>query len=449
MRGKWIWTADGQEHENQRGCFGTSFLVQPGMEGVTLKISASTRYIVYINGQEIGRGPVRAGRAQWFYDSYSLDGILKEGRNFLAVRVWSYGWSTYQSLHAPGGLIFEVAQGENLLAASGREVHGILDTGHQSFAPKRNVNLGFTDYYDARNFDNTWTEKPETAEEWPMAQEIEDVWGTLESGDIRHFHWKNQYPQHIIGVEQVKKGCRQVTVNTRQAFFGDRRDADETIFSGFLGFRFESTESMEGMISFPNRTWNGILGDFCIDGRLYPVSNGNRGIPVAVEPGRHVFLMQISGKYDDLYAHIELDFPMPLKILEQEHGESFFTVGPTQRIVPVIDGFQRVYGGLDEFNRMEEETEDHQYVFSSESFSEIQARAEERELAFTWVDPRYVFWDEYLLSLARTEKVAVRECVGEEHLGILWNNDCDCLIRIPECDVKSRNELLTVSYPIH
>ncbi|MDO5423206.1 MAG: hypothetical protein Q4F41_05725 [Eubacteriales bacterium] len=432
MKGKWIWLAQTEEWENQRGCFGALFVPKGTGEEMVLRISASTRYIVYINGEEIGRGPQRAGRTQWFLDTYALDGKVREGKNFLAVRVWSYGWSTYQSVHAPGGLIFEICQGGEVLAASDARVRAVLDAGHLSFMPKRNVNLGFTDYYDARKFDGMWMEKPETVETWPFAQEIPDVWGPLAARDIRPFTWKNQYPEHVAAVQQVKKGCQQITVNTRRAFFGARLDADETIFSGLLGFVFESPGRMEGTIGFPNRTWNGIIGDFRIDGKAYPVSNENRCIPVEVEKGEHVFLMQISGKYDDLYCHLELDFPEPLRVLSREGGERFFTVGPTQRIVPVIDGFGKVYGGLEEFNRMEQETEEHRVLFNVCNVRELEKCAKELGIPFRWVEPRDVFEDAYLLSLARTERVVREEAVTDEMLGILWANDQDTVIRVPK-----------------
>ncbi|MDC7289934.1 family 78 glycoside hydrolase catalytic domain [Blautia schinkii] len=431
-KAKWIWIADAAETENQRACFGTFFRTEKDCGEVVLNISASTRYIVYLNGTELGRGPVRAGRNEWFYDAYSLDGLLKEGENFLAVRVWSYGWSTYQSLHAPGGLIFEVCCGEQVLALSGNHIYGRLDEGHESFAPKRNANLGFTDYYDARRFDAMWMEKPEAVREWPFAREIPDVWGPLALREIRPFTWQDRYVQHIVSVQETERGCRQITVNTRRAFFGDRRDADETIFSGLLGFEFDCVEMMSGVISFPNRTWNGIIGDFCIDGRLYEVNNANRTIPVEVGAGRHLFLLQASGKFDDLYCHLELDFPGTIDILKQSDGSSFFTVGPTQRIVPIIDGFGKVYGGLDEFNRMEEETAAHKNIFASCTLEEVCVRAGAEGVALSWVEPRYVFEDAYLLSLARTERVIKEEPITDEMLGILWSNNQDTVIQPPK-----------------
>lgn len=438
MRGKWIWPVSGNQAENERGCFGTVFTLEDMEQEICLNISASTRYIVYLNGREIGRGPIRAGRNEWYYDTYSLEGFVREGRNFLAVRVWNYGWSTYQSFHGPGGLVFEVCQGDAILAVSDEKVRAVMDKGHQSFAPKRNVNLGFTDYYDARKFDADWMGNLHSIETWPCAAEISNVCGTLKTRPIRSFDWKDQYPQHIVAFQQVKRGCQQITLNTRRAFFDDRADANETIFTGFLGTEFESISDMDGVIAFPNRLWNGIIGDFRIDEEWYPVSNENRDIPVHISKGRHFFLLKISGKYDDLYCHLEFHFPYPLEINCKEEEKCFFTAGPIQRIYPVIDGYSRVYGGLNEYNRVEDESEDLHYLSQAVNLREFQERVEKTGCRFRWVEPRYVFEEAYLLSLARTEQVVREEPVTDELMGVLWANDCDTVIQSPAAGEYSR-----------
>lgn len=429
MRGQWIWLRE-QETENQRGCFGAFFQAEDE-EAVTLHISASTRYVAYVNGKEVGKGPVRTEKGEGHYDVYPLEGFLKEGENYLAVHVWSYGWSTYQSIQDHGGVIFEVTRGEEILCASGENTKAALDCGHQSFVPKRNVNLGFSDYYDARKFDSLWMEKPELVKGWNGAKLVGAICEHLKERPIRPFNWENHYPQHIVSVQQVKRGCQQISVNTRKAFFGERADGDETIFSGFLGFVFECPRDMEGTIVFPNRTWNGLLGDFRIDEKRYEVTNKKRDVRVRILPGRHLFLMQFSGKYDDLYCHMELSFPEKLIIVREDRESGFFVVGPTQRIIPVIDGYARVYGGLDEFNRMEQETEEHERLFRAKSVTELKNWSADMGISFSWIEERYVFWDSYLLSLARTEQVTVVEPVQDMHLGMLWANSEDTVLTVP------------------
>ncbi|MCI9149643.1 MAG: hypothetical protein HFI42_03970 [Lachnospiraceae bacterium] len=440
--GKWIWlngedTCE-RQRENIRGNFAAAFSLENRRGEVTLEICAVSKYMVYLNGKQIGRGPVRGAKGSLVYDTYSLLPACRTGDNYLAIRVWNYGWSTYQSISDRPGLAFTVRQqisGETaeaagqqyrILAASGETVKCREDRGHMRYAPKRNVNLGFGDYYDARRDNLQWIENRELTADWQQATVL------LEDGNVREpslrpiraFDVRDQYPARLEAIQDVARGCWQLTLNTRRAFFGERKDADETIFAGFIGGFFEAEEDMEGVISFPNRTWNGILGSFRLGGQVYQADNANREIPVAVKAGEQFFLLQVSGKFDDLYCHLELRFPKKLT------GKRFFVVGPTARIIQKLDGVSRIYGGLEEFNEMEQYTQKHRYIWESEDFEQLSRRIGPGELR--WIDQRDMYEDLYLLSLARTEKVLQEYAVETKDCGILWQNQDITVIDLPK-----------------
>lgn len=115
-------------------------------------------------------GPARTTPGYAYYDTYDLTPLLRCGENELRVEVWSYGWSTYQSLAEHGGLLFDVTQNGNVLAASGSGTRCARDTGFVSHAPKRNVNLGFAEYYDGRLFDQRWITESARTRGWPAAR---------------------------------------------------------------------------------------------------------------------------------------------------------------------------------------------------------------------------------------------------------------------------------------
>lgn len=441
IEGKWIWISENRTSENERGCFTTEFYgvdahaanihigdahsmdsyagTSSREKDIKLMICGITRYIVYLNGKEMGRGPIRSGSGELFYDTYDITPDVKPGRNFLAVRVWSYGWSTYQIVAQEGGVWFQVSSGGEVLAASGAETKCAKDLGHISHTVKRNVNLGFSDYYDANRFDSMWIEDGEISKNWGTAWVLEDGENRedrevrIKQNPLRQFQRTAKTPGRIVRIQEVIPGCQQISVNTRNAFFPGRKDADETIFSGFLGCEFLAPQDMEGKIAFPNRTWNGIIGDFTIDGKLYEVSNEHREIPVRLCEGKHFFLMQISGKFDDLYCHMELCFPENL-IMEGD----FFVKGPTSRIIPVIDGFGKVYGGLDEYNRLEKYPDIHKRLFAASSLKEMV----EIGGPVTYVEPRYIYENAYIYSLAKRDKVIAESAVQPRHLGMLWDN---------------------------
>lgn len=448
--GKWIWL-DGEDtceglRENTRGNFVSSFRLEEPRAEVTLEICAVTKYMVYFNGRQIGRGPVRGAGGSLIYDTYDLGPLCRQGENYLAVRVWNYGWSTYQSLSDRPGLDFTVWEGRpqwdkdpeqgfasaggdaspRILASSGAHTRCREDGGYLRYAPKRNVNLGFGDYYDARQGDLRWVEDSSLTRDWPLAVE----WAkdgrnrSVSRRAIRSFDGKDRYPVEVAAIEDVKRGCRQLTLNTRRAFFGERRDADESIFAGFIGGFFEAEKDMEGMISFPNRTWNGIIGSFRLGERVYEVDNANREIPVQVKAGEQFFLLQVSGKFDDLYCHLELRFPGSFT------GKRFFTVGPTARICQKLDGVSRIYGGLDEFNEMESYTRKHQQIWEAEDFSQLSRQVSAEEIH--WIEERDIYEDLYLLSLARTEEALAKYGVTVADQGILWNNQDTTVIQPPK-----------------
>ena len=428
MTGQWIWLNDNVSTENERGCFVENLYIKSKDERITLRISADTRYVAYINGEEIGRGPIRSTIDNWYYDEYDITLCLKQGHNLLAVRVWNYGWSTYQSIASNGGLIFDVTQGSKVIAASGKQTKCSRDLGHKYNTVKRNVNLGFTDNYDARKFDCGWIEDEKISGNWGNAKLINDIWGDLKKRPIKPFNTKVKIPYRVVEFAEVNKGCQQVSLNTRKVFFGDRKDANETIFSGFIGCIIDSPKSMDGIIAFPNRTWNGIIGDFKIDGVLYAVNNTHRDINVHLEKGKHFFILQISGKYDDLYCHIEFKFPEQIRFdFIGSLKSRFFVIGPTDRIVPCIDGYSEVYGGLVEFNRMETHTELHRKIFNCKSVSEIL----EYERYIKGIDDEYVFFDEYIYSLVKNEEYVKRYPITDSLCGILWNNHIPTVIPEP------------------
>lgn len=56
-----------------------------------LRLTADSRYVLYVNGEEAGRGPVRSQPRKLHYDSYDVAALLQEGSNQVVVLVTYYG----------------------------------------------------------------------------------------------------------------------------------------------------------------------------------------------------------------------------------------------------------------------------------------------------------------------------------------------------------------------
>ncbi len=103
-RGHWIWTegpgpmqmfAEMNPQELNRpeahGLFRKTFSLARVPARVPARITADSRYILYVNGHEVTHGPLRGQPRRLHYDLFDLAPFLKVGENLLAVHVRYYG----------------------------------------------------------------------------------------------------------------------------------------------------------------------------------------------------------------------------------------------------------------------------------------------------------------------------------------------------------------------
>ena len=87
------------------------------------RVSADSRYVLFVNGAEAGRGPARSQPSRQRYDAWDIAPYLRQGRNVVAVLVTYYGRPTSFWMPAPPGgtigrdavLVFESVVGPELL----------------------------------------------------------------------------------------------------------------------------------------------------------------------------------------------------------------------------------------------------------------------------------------------------------------------------------------------
>lgn len=80
------------------------FVLTETRERVPARITADSRYLLFCNGQEVGRGPIRSQPRRMHYDLFDLAPYLRAGENLLAIYVKYYGRAKAFWMPAPGGL---------------------------------------------------------------------------------------------------------------------------------------------------------------------------------------------------------------------------------------------------------------------------------------------------------------------------------------------------------
>lgn len=56
-----------------------------------IHVSADNRYVLYVNGTEVGRGPARSSLYNWNFGTYDISSHLHKGKNLIAALVWNMG----------------------------------------------------------------------------------------------------------------------------------------------------------------------------------------------------------------------------------------------------------------------------------------------------------------------------------------------------------------------
>src|SRR5215469_13128927 len=127
---RWIWAADSTHRERQmvgepaprdtwnRFCYLRRVVeldVVP--DSVPARVTADSRFIFYVNGSEVGRGPARSNPVRLAWLELDLAGHLRHGRNAIAALVRFYGAPVPWWLPAPpsfqigfGSFAFEAPQ---------------------------------------------------------------------------------------------------------------------------------------------------------------------------------------------------------------------------------------------------------------------------------------------------------------------------------------------------
>lgn len=201
-RGHWIWVPEekvemggffpGAEQSASKpeshGLFRKTFTLKRLPKRAPARITADSRYALYVNGQEVYRGPVRSQPHRMHYDLFDLAPYLKKGENLIAVYVKYYGtpksyWmpaAANMTLGKTGVMVFEAnlgksADGELWLISDtswkARKSDAWSDEGYQGAG--MGIGGGIpVEVLDARKLDHNWNAPGYDDTTWGNAQMV-------------------------------------------------------------------------------------------------------------------------------------------------------------------------------------------------------------------------------------------------------------------------------------
>jgi hypothetical protein len=164
--GEWIWAGGEAATHNAYVCLRRDLNLTHVPQKALARLTADSRYIFWINGQLVCRGPSRCDPRWQSYDEMDIAPFLREGRNTLAVRAHHYGESTFSYLLGRAGFLFECSA---LNLWSDATWKALENTAWFRDLSRMSVATGFPEVFDTRRDPAGWTEPDFDDSKWPAA----------------------------------------------------------------------------------------------------------------------------------------------------------------------------------------------------------------------------------------------------------------------------------------
>lgn len=150
------------------------------VETATINLFADSRYILWINGVEVLRGPCRFDPVSPSYDSADITSLLKNGKNAVVVMVMSHGSNGKTMNHHPGLTVgLELKKYDQKIEKIWTDSSWKWNN-RTRFLPAVQLWADMSDRIDARLDHGDWTQAGYDDQRWSTSVSINGkMWGTL------------------------------------------------------------------------------------------------------------------------------------------------------------------------------------------------------------------------------------------------------------------------------
>lgn len=191
---KWISLKGVEAEKNCYLIFRKTFVVDKlANKTLRLRVSADSRYQLFLNGTEVGIGPVRGTNSLLFYDLYNIQPLIKIGENFLEIRVHSALVPNFLAMEIQAALYLEV---EGILV-SDKSWQVTQDVAYRQDVELHTFQTGFSEWrdYSRKNL------KFKQAIELPKSNNLYQK--TLEVRDVPSLEDTIYYPNDIVKIATI------------------------------------------------------------------------------------------------------------------------------------------------------------------------------------------------------------------------------------------------------
>ncbi|NIK79164.1 hypothetical protein FHS15_004322 [Paenibacillus castaneae] len=349
---EWIWGDGESSPRNEWRCFRKSFDVPEESAGTgSLRITADSRYVLFLNGTQLGRGPVRSWPFELSYDTYEVGHLLRPGKkNTISVLVLHFGVSNFYYIRGRGGLLIELAYEDGTIAAqSDATWRTSRHLGQHPRASRMSCQQGYSEYIDASAWDGEWMAENYDDSSWNNAIVLGQVgmepWTGLKPRDIPMLTNEAVYPVRVEELAKVRTFSLSTAIDVRNALVtGSEEHANTLQFTGYIATIIRASEEGKATIGF--LTSFECMRSFSLNGveaaaDCYYGEAPERYVDIELREGDNFLLIDVSGGVHTgklqmgLYADdpVQLSFISPLSALS-EHS-AFCRIGPFDHVMPL------------------------------------------------------------------------------------------------------------------
>ncbi|MFQ3548358.1 MAG: family 78 glycoside hydrolase catalytic domain [Armatimonadota bacterium] len=207
LNAKWIWIYNEIPPVNYYLYARKTFKLTSKPKSAIINITADSKYKLFVNGEYVGKGSVRAPIDCFYVDTHNIEPYLKRGNNVIAVLVHHFGENSYSYIHKKAGLICEakiLSQKEEIDIASDNTWKVKRAEEWTNLGAKMSRRLGFQEVYDTSLETKGWNTTKFRDTKWQNAVEIADAgdlpWGELIPREIPLLAEEKINPFSIIGI---------------------------------------------------------------------------------------------------------------------------------------------------------------------------------------------------------------------------------------------------------
>jgi len=340
---QWIWSGRTTSRYNNFVCFRRIIEVGGPLKSGRLKITADSRYEVWINGQWLGHGPPRSWVEPWTVDAYDLAGMLVPGKNVIAVLVQEIGLGTFQYFKSEPGLLGNVAWedgiGSHEIVTDG-SWKSIPHDGYAARVPRISVQQAWEEQFDAGNAPSgislIWRTVEYDDSDWPKAKvgraAGEAPHAKLEARDIPYLTREPVEAARVVSSEIVTPARYTVSLDLRNVFNPDNESANIFLGQMFVATFIRSRKTQPIQLHYPHSVLDTKLNEKQLafdDTSLHHTAGGIARATLI--SGWNVLLMKLPGRTHSLSTafNIWTDEPVTFAPKPQESwGEPWLAIGP-------------------------------------------------------------------------------------------------------------------------